>query len=662
MPRSARALASSTALLALIAGAATLSGGIAENRLRETARQAGLTADGTEFSLINGRLALTGLHARLGNADLRIGRWEGSLGTAFIAPAQAAGTTSLKDVTLKTDAVTITMPTIDVSGSSLSEGDLRALFDTAKAETLAERLAGLSANAVDIPEVIVEQKVGDRSQRLVYQRLSLRDLVNGKAASATLAGATFEVSDAGPDKVTGTFGATSVKNLDFAQTARVYTKQAGPDEPLKSVYDEFSIDGMAMQAGDRFSMKIAKMTGAGVKARPTQSSWTETLKLMAGAEKPEKLPPAERRKLIQAMVDAADAFEIGRMEITGLTFTGQDKRPGKSEPVTVNGGLKSIVLTGGDKAEFRLEGFDVKSNDGFFTIAAIGFSGFSLKSGLAAIRTELAKPDTKIEDIDFKRLFPATGTMRVTNVAMDVPKEPENGAKNGGAKGERVKLTLASFETNADKPLNGIPTTFRAALNGLAFDVPANPTEDGLKDLARMGYKSIEANVAIDGAWNEADQTFRLKEVSFGGAQMGVVEAHALLGNISKDVFSGDPAMAQVALIGATAKSIDLSIVNDGLFDRALALQAKKQGRTPDDLRKEYGSAAAVAIPAMLGGGKGAKDLGAAVARFIAKPGRLDVKAAAKDPAAGIGLADFMAAGGEPAALMEKIDITATAQ
>jgi hypothetical protein len=96
------------------------------------------------------------------------------------------------------------------------------------------------------------------------------------------------------------------------------------------------------------------------------------------------------------------------------------------------------------------------------------------------------------------------------------------------------------------------------------------------------------------------------------------------------------------------------------LFERVLAQEAKKQKKTPEDLRREYGMAAAIAVPSILGNSASAKAVGQAVARFVAKPGRLNISARTKDPA-GLGFAD-VAAAAEPAALLEKLEITATAE
>ena len=77
------------------------------------------------------------------------------------------------------------------------------------------------------------------------------------------------------------------------------------------------------------------------------------------------------------------------------------------------------------------------------------------------------------------------------------------------------------------------------------------------------------------------------------------------------------------------------------------------------DLRKEFGMMAAVGIPAMLGNSGQAKAIGQAVARFVAKPGKLSIAAKTKDPG-GLGFAD-LASIGQPGAILDKLEVTATA-
>jgi hypothetical protein len=164
---------------------------------------------------------------------------------------------------------------------------------------------------------------------------------------------------------------------------------------------------------------------------------------------------------------------------------------------------------------------------------------------------------------------------------------------------------------------------------------------------------------ATAAAWSAPTNELVVREVSVRGAGMGATNFRATLGGVTRDVFSPDNAMALVALMGATIKNADLTIENGGLFERLVTQEAKKQKKSADDLRKEFGMAAAIAVPAMLGGSGQAKAIGQAVARFVAKPGKLSISAKAKDPA-GLGLADF--AMGDPGAILDKLDVTATAE
>ena len=136
---------------------------------------------------------------------------------------------------------------------------------------------------------------------------------------------------------------------------------------------------------------------------------------------------------------------------------------------------------------------------------------------------------------------------------------------------------------------------------------------------------------------------------------MARLDATGTLGNIGKEVFTGDLALAQVALLGATAKNVELKLQNLGLAEKLVENEAKKSKRKVEDVRREYGMMASLGLAAILGPSDGAKALANAVARFVAKPGTLTVKATAKTPA-GLGLADVIALG-EPTEIFDKIDV-----
>jgi hypothetical protein len=227
-------------------------------------------------------------------------------------------------------------------------------------------------------------------------------------------------------------------------------------------------------------------------------------------------------------------------------------------------------------------------------------------------------------------------------------------------KKENIRFALKDMEVTADQPINGIPTNLRLGLDRLRMPIPPGTTEEGLKDIAALGYTELDMSWVTAAAWNAPTNELLVREISVRGAGMGATNLRATLGGVTRDVFSTDNAMALVALMGATIKNADLVVENGGLFEKLLAQEAKKQKKSVDDLRREFGVAAAVGVPAMLGGSGQAKAIGQAVARFVAKPGKLSLSAKTKDPA-GLGLAD-LAAVGQPGAILDKLEVTATAE
>ena len=86
--------------------------------------------------------------------------------------------------------------------------------------------------------------------------------------------------------------------------------------------------------------------------------------------------------------------------------------------------------------------------------------------------------------------------------------------------------------------------------------------------------------------------------------------------------------------------SVELKLVNAGLFEKALAYTAKQQNISVDDLRKQWSTMAGTIAPVMLGGDPGGLALGAETQKFIAEPKSLTIDVKAKSSALKAG--DFM--------------------
>ncbi|HEY8565381.1 MAG TPA: hypothetical protein VIL65_07770 [Beijerinckiaceae bacterium] len=580
------------------------------------------------------------------------------VGLAF---AQSADAVTLENVTFSFGPATYRIPRLEVMGASLSRADLLALFDKNASGQLPARLAGLNIKRAATPELVIEQDVGGGKQIATYRNVVMADIVQGRVGSATSEGGTFKATGGKTGPSSGTVGRMAIENFDLAASAALYTESPAEPGAMRPVYGSVAIEALSFTDNKGVEVRMARMAGKDFRARPIKGTWAEAWRLMSAEADLNNLPAPERGRALTAVADVLGAVQVGSMEMTGLEV----RDPKNKDQVT--GRVARIAYTGtagGQPADARAEGIDVTAKDGRARITTIALTGFDFTPTVQALRTIGEKPLDSLDPAELRKFAPTIGTVRFSGLDFDVPNssadKPQGKAEKGVAKAERVKFTLKDVEATADKPVNGIPTNIRLAVQNLAFAVPQGTKESGFKELSEMGYKTADFSFVTAASWNEPGSELVVREVSLAGTDMATVTLRGVLGSISKDVFNADSAVALVALVNATARNAELTVENKGLFERLVANEAKKQKRSPEELRREYGMGAAIAVPAVLGNSASAKAIGQAVARFVAKPGRLVVTARAKD-AAGLGVTDLMMLG-EPSAVLEKLDVTAVAE
>jgi hypothetical protein len=648
--------------LAVLAGQAAVQIGA---RLQVETVAAGIEADGAKVSygdvsvdVLTGRIALAGLRIEdPSGANIAVGRLALDGGWSLVTPALAAGDVTLDDVTVEFGNQTYQIKSLTVSGTSSTREEIAALFDKAGTTPLSARLRKLSATSITSPEMVMRQKQGDVTSSVLYRDVRLDNVRDGVAATFSTSSGAF-ASQGGEDNVAATFGKVSASAIDMVQIARVYGEAAGEaPEELRTVYADFAVDNITGRAGKGTTFGIARIAGKDVKARPSKQPWTAMVKEWAGKRDIDKMPPEERARFVNAIADMFDSFSIGLME--GTEITGEDTSDAKAPKVKV--ARIAFEGTGGGKpAAFRVEGFDVQAKDGHVRIGEIAHTGWSYAPTLKALRETLGDPSVNMSDLQnsARRFVPKLGTLSFRGLDLDVPDES---AKEANPSAPNIRFGVKRFEIATGDEYEGVPTALNLKLDNLALSIPPDSKEEGLKDLLAMGYSAIDLSAVLDGRWNKDTSDFVISNLGAQGASMGSVNVKGTFGNVTSDVFSGDQAAAQVALLGATVKGVSVAIENKGLFEKLVEREARKQGKSAGQMRKELGAAAQIGIPMFLGGGAQAKQVAAAVAKFLLKPNRLTVEAKAKS-AEGLGVADFMAAQNDPQALLEAVDLTAKAE
>jgi hypothetical protein len=612
------------------------------------------------------------------------------LGSLAALPARAADHT-LKDIRVDLGFMRVTIPTLEVRGTPLDAAGIASLFDPKSPETAIERLSRLNATSMAAPDVVIEQDLGAFNLKAIYRSVAASGIVAGRIAQANIASQSISfaapTANAGsaatpakppvpapapalpslPDRFEGRAGPTTMEGLDLAVAARMLTVAAAPGAkpPLETYLSRLELRDFVLDLGTLGTSRLGTFRQRDVKGRQGDIALMPLMeRLRAFTEKQEadkatgvasKPSPDEMRLLTRAF-SLIQNFEYGEMEANDVVVALKTPDGPGDMRIARMGIIDRNIESGG--GSIRLDGLDFAAGPVKMLLDRFEFKGFSLARTFAALAEAARSGDLEGSiAANPAALIPKLGTVSLAGLSIEAPDEK---VKNAAGKPETLKLGLKGLNFGFGPQLSGIPTGINVAVDGLSMPLYAREQRDGLKDLADMGYKALDVSMAFDSAWNEATSEFSIGKLSVSGVDMGSVTLSGLLGNITKDVFTTDAALAQVALLGASAKRLDVTVQDNGLFGRVLAREARAKRKSVDDLRREYGTVAAIGLPAILGPSEGAKAIAAAVSRFVAKPGTLSISAAARTPS-GIGLADVITLT-EPQAIFEQLDVKASAE
>ena len=578
--------------------------------------------------------------------------------------ASAVQDVTLQDVTLTFGDTVLKAPRLTASGTRLSKDELTALLKPGPGESWASRLVRLDAASLAMPELRVERTgTAGATPVVTYRDVVARDVRAGRAAEVTAAGASI-LLEGGPQKGTGTYGRMQATDLDMTVLARLYGEPGDGKSALQRIYATFAVDDVAYVDARGTAVKIARIEGRDLSGRQIPATWTGALQAFTAVDY-ERLAPPERTRLMSLGADLAEAVSVGSLEATGLSV--QEAKPRDAFSL----GIARLGLTG---AGLLLEDISFAGVDGAKArLARLSLDGFCLGPTVAALR-KLAALTTPPSDAELRLLTPALGTLALKDLSLDLPPEakaprdPAEKMLTDKALADRtapaptqvgLHVGLRDGSMNFAPPRDGVPTAGRLSLSGLTLPASAVAGVPGLGSLGLYGYNDLDLALVADTSWDETARELKLGEVSVSGKDMGSLRIKGMIGGIGPEVFNPDVAVSSFAMLSATAKALDLTVENTGLFDRFIAAQSKVLSLKPEELKQEYVTASVFGVPAILGNSVGAKAIGAAMGQFVTKPGSLSVSLRPKN-AAGIGMLEFSAAP-TPAALFDRLEVNAKA-
>ncbi len=566
----------------------------------------------------------------------------------------------------------ISIPHVSIDDANFDQAMLKDTFGNSGL-TLPERIGRFSAKRVAASEVNVTQTIAGNEQKIVYKDVALEDVDQGRVARYSADSSVFDVTldvpgDDGQmvtEQMTGSIGATEGKDIDGVFLARLYTDKAGPDDSeAKPVYGPFSAKKIVVKTKDA-DFSYDEIRSAGFTMRLPAEPLTELLEKIQTVGNPEELSPAERRDFILRALSLADTIGKGDVELLGLKIQPKKGPDGESHVDRV------AVTFDKQTMDVAVKGISLGNDKDYIKMDEASVTGFSWAPSVEGLKKLAVLSDEEVEAFPFTTLLPQFGTWRVTGIEADLPHDQEEA---GGEEGEepaeestvpvlpeRLKFAIKSYEIALNKPYNGIPTDIRVAYDGMSLPVPAEGKEEVYSQLRKLGYDNVIVSSNVEAHWDEPNQTLVIKDISVSGEGMGSIALSGLMGGFTKEFFSGDKVMMQVAALGLKAHEAKLKIEEKGLITRGLKLYAEENNVTEEEVRSSVALIAAASLQEIAADQPHLQDVITAFSAFLAKPNIFEVMVKAKAEK-GLGALDMLTASQNPLSLLEKVNIEAKAE
>jgi hypothetical protein len=558
--------------------------------------------------------------------------------------AAQAGTISAEDIVIESADATYKIPRIEVAGTDLDEDELAALFDAKNSAPIGERFAQISAARITIPEVTAQFKNSPTTGEFVYRDIELGNVVKSHAAQATMKSLSANLVAQESATIKATCGPTRMNDFDIAQNLKLMSETAKTAEERKPLYSSLTVetckitsDSESKSGRVQMVLEIGAIAASDVKGRPPMQSLASAKELFdvnrQDADAPDLL--AKRNAYLS---DIYASYEAGSVEMADLRITGT-----VSEAAAFSGSLGKVSLARFAASridELRFDDMALDTGGSKVKLAGFALRGINFANIIKFM-------DNKTED----RAGPLPVLDQVLVEKLDVDVVDSKTDANA-----HTRFQLAKFDMSGTNSIGGIPTRFAMGLEHFIVDL-ASLNSAEVADAVALGYDKLDLSSRLEMNFNAAKQELSVEDFSLIGKDMGVVKLSGQLSKVGQDLFSRDQSVAEAALLATLINRLEIRIENAGLFEKIIAAAAKKEGKSPDEIRRGYVAAASVNVPLMLDNGPGAKLIGAALAKFVAAPKNFHLIARAPN---GLGASDLTLIK-EPGALMQQLEIEATA-
>lgn len=558
--------------------------------------------------------------------------------------------------------------TVQLKGLRFTNASLTRAEIEAALKGDAALIGKLDAESIAADSATLKYTVGDQTTDTVYEGLEARDIKAGVIGRFT-AKLTRTASTKGDKKLSeGTVEGITIERFDTPLLMR-WLKEGDAEgkSALAPLHGNYT-GGRFLLSVDGKQVDIAGFALSGSKVRPARrpvSSIIDSLRKTAeeakaaeqakdgAAKENAKAAEPDLPALLIDIVDLFDSFELGEGGFNGIKIRIPDSPSG---PQQVD--LARVFMAGGKGAHVGFDGLAATGNEGSFSLGKVDMAGDvtslmllgvqkAMRSGL---KPEKPEKEQELRAYIDKRL----AERKVPDIVflMEALKG-DFAASKGKANEGRMKFALGKLNITSGDFVGVTPTRIDYTLDKLDVPLDATSKDDAILALREMGMTQLGLDARISASWAEASQSLSLKEISVNVAQLARTAIASQIGNIPRAFFE-DPQRNWPSAMGAAINSLTIDIDNQGGLAKLTDVMARRQGKSGEQMRKEFATIAPMLIAGVLAGHPDSGKVAQALANFINNLNGLKLKVTAAGPN-GIVLTDLATAGNNPAEFAQKL-------
>ena len=479
------------------------------------------------------------------------------------------------------------------TGTAPANGSLIDLYRYALAQ-----YAAVSATSLTAPTLTLSFDSGSGpggSGEVTYSGLTIQNLNHGKidAMKADRADISIDVKQPGkPDKLTGELSNVIINDFDATAIIAALDPQISNDETYRRVYRQVSAGPYALKSAQGMRFDIDGFLMQDIDVQPSKFRLAELLAALPQDQS--AVPtPAQSREMLEKIAGVYEGLRIGKAEISKIAI-GTPQGTGKVNAIRYREG------------EFAIEGVDTPAPQGQFKMDRFALKSFSLPNLMrwaADLTKNAGRPPSPDQMLG---LFGVLAGAEIKGVVAPF-------------KNTKKLVTIDTVSLDWGQLIGSIPSKAHVVAK---FVTPTDPSDPKQLALIASGIDKLAIDLDLGAAWTESSKGFALTPAALDIGGIGKAQLRVALGNVSREVFSADPAqlMGQAARIEAGA--LEFSLRDNGAVEAAATQFARGRNVSRDAARQALADSVRAHRDEIAAANPEAGTAVDAVASFLETPGQ----------------------------------------